>query len=269
VLLLSGSKDSFSLTKYLKFYEIPIDFSDNVSLLYDEDTELEAFTLERSLIALKGSFVKTTSIYEFSLLENPYSVNLRDVVVFVNDENKSKIILDNLWALENQGYLITCNNKIKSKGQIKVISFPSDELCDINISLSIIRKISSSVNNERSKGLIKELESINNLDQWLISKIQEIDFNSEILLSPVYYPAITLMSKILNKNVRKFYEMPSSNMVSFITTGADAVIVRKKEFELRSSGKNVKEVLLDIDPLLAPIYLVLMTYLFKQLKGGL
>ena len=267
--LLSSPKDSFSLSKYLKFYDIPINFPENLSILYDEDTELEAFTLERSLIALKGSLVKSINIYEFSLLENPYSINLKDVVIFVNDENKSRIILDNLWALENQGYLITCNNKIKSKGQIKLISFPSDELCDVNLSLSIVKKISSLVNNQRSKDLIKELESINNLDQWLISKIQEIDFNSELFLSPIYYPSITLMSKMLNRNVKRFYELPSSNSISFITTGADALVIRKREFELRSSGKNVKEVLLDIDPLLAPIYLVLMTYLFKQLNGGL
>jgi len=269
VFLLPSPKDSFSLSRYLKFYDIPINFSENISLLYDEDTELEAFTLERSLIALKGSFVKSINIYEFSLLENAYSVNFKDVVIFVNDENKSRIILDNLWALENQGYLITCNNKIKSKGQIRVFSFPSDELCNVNLSLSIIKKVSNLVNNERSKDLIKELNNLNNLDQWLISKIREIDFQSEFFLSPVYYPAITIMSKILNRNVKRFYELPSSSNITFITTGADALIIRKKEFELRSSGKNVKEVLLDIDPLLAPIYLTLMTYLFKQLNGGL
>lgn len=266
--LLSSSKDSPSITKLLKFYDIPLEPSENEVILYDEDTELQAFTLERSLIALRGTYVKSISIYDFSLLENPYSVSSANVLIFVNDENKSRIILDNVWALENKGTLITCNPRIKSKGKIKVFSLPSDELCNINLSLSLIRKVSTSINNERSKDLIKELENLNNLDEWLVSKIHEIDFQGEFFLSPVYFPAITVIERTLGKEVKKFYEIPSTDNLIFITTGVDALVVRKREFELRSSGKNVKEVLLDIDPLLAPIYLTLMTYLFKQLKGG-
>ncbi|WP_369609133.1 hypothetical protein [Sulfurisphaera javensis] len=264
---MSSIKDSFSISKMIKIYDVPIDFSESVSLIYDEDTELEAITLERSLIALKSTFVKSVNIYDFSFLENPYSGNFKDVIIFVNDENKAKIILDNVWALENKGYLITCNSKIKGKGQVNVLHFSPDELCEVNVSLSLLKKVSSFINNERSKDLLRELNSLDNLNEWILSKVKEINFNSEIFLSPVFFPAITLMSKILDKNVKRFYEKPSSKDVIFITTGVDAIVVRKREFELRNSNLNVKEILLDIDPLLAPIYLILMTYLFKRVNG--
>ncbi|BFI75126.1 hypothetical protein YN1HA_12240 [Sulfurisphaera ohwakuensis] len=266
--MLSSFKDSFSISKKINFYNIPVEIPENLTLVYDEDTELEAFTLERSIISLKGTFVKSVSLYEFSFLENPYSGSFKDIVVFVNDDNKARIILDNIWALENIGYLITCNSKIKGKGNIKVLYF-SDELCEINVSLSLIRKVATEVNNKRAEDIIKELENINSLNQWLLMKLNEINFDKEIFLSPIFFPALTLMRKYLNKDVKRFYDIPTSKDLIFITSGVDSIIVRKREFELRNSMFNVREILLDIDPLLAPIYLILMTYLFKRVKGGL
>lgn len=251
----------------IRFYNIPLDFSDNVTIIYDEDTELIAFTLERSLISLRETFVKSVSVYEFSFLENPYSGNFKDVIIVVNDENKSRTILDNTWALQNRGFLLTCNDKIKSKGDVKVLNFQG-ELCEVSLSLSLLRKVAYQGNNIRAKDIIKELDSLSTIDNWLLTKLNDIDFNADLFLSPVFYPAITLMSKILNKNIHKYFEIPEGKKVVFLTTGVDSIIVRKREFEMRNSNLDVKEVIVDIDPLLAPIYLILMTYLFKRVNGG-
>lgn len=264
--MLPSPNKSPSISKLIKFYDIPVEFTDNLTLIYDEDTELEASVLERALIALKGVFVKSVSIYDFSFLENPYTETLKNVVIFVNDENKSKLILDNTWALNNAGYLFTCNNKIKAKGNIQVFTF-SDELCEVNLALSLLKKVVSKYSNERGKRLLEEINDLTSLDSWLLEKLKDIDFNTEIFLSPVFFPALGIMRKLLNKEIKRFYDLASSNNLTFITTGVDYIVVRKREFELRSS-KSVKEVMIDVDPLIAPIYLILLTYLFKQVKGG-
>ncbi|TRM84531.1 hypothetical protein DJ526_11995, partial [Sulfolobus sp. A20-N-G8] len=51
-----------------------------------------------------------------------------------------------------------------------------------------------------------------------------------------------------------------------ITTGVDAYMMRRISSYLRANGKNVKEVLLDTDPLMAPIYLSMILFYLKEVK---
>jgi hypothetical protein len=58
--------------------------------------------------------------------------------------------------------------------------------------------------------------------------------------------------------------MNFSNDANIIYTGVDSIPMRRISFELRKKGKKVKEILLDVEPLLAPIYLSLMTYYMME-----
>ncbi|AAY80356.1 hypothetical protein [Sulfolobus acidocaldarius] len=268
---MSLPENSFTLKNKVKFYDPEVSLTGNVSLVYSENSELEAYTVHRALSSLTGRTIRLVNLYDFLFFESPY-VDSRDYILgIIHDRNQITEFLDTAWALENHGALITCLSNVKSKGMIQLFNY-NDELCEINIALSLLRKISELSNDKRSREISKELEEINSLEDWLKEKIKETKLGREIILSPVFAPARHLINKFLSVNVWLYNDEHIPNQqkeVQFITTSADILVTRRKENELRSNGINVKETLLDVDPILAPIYLTLLTYLFKEVKGGL
>jgi aryl carrier-like protein len=184
------------------------------------------------------------------------------VIFFINDQNESREILDNAWALNLEGYLFSCN-EIKPKGKIEVIRFKG-EMCEVNLSLSILYSEVSSIKGVRANRILKELD-FSDIDDFLAEKSKEIDLSlPQIILSPILLPSRYFVEKNLNKDVKDYYSMNFSNDANIIYTGVDSIPMRRISFELRKKGKKVKEILLDVEPLLAPIYLSLMTYYMME-----
>ncbi len=242
----------------IKSINLPKDFS---VIAYGKGMELPAYTLERSIINLEGRIVKTVPIHELILMEDSYADSGK-VIFFVNDQNESREVLDNTWALNLEGYLFSCS-EIKPKGKIEVISFKQD-LCEINLSLSILYTKASSSNGVREKRILKDLD-FSDIDEFLSEKSNEIDLSlQDIILSPILLPSRYFVEKNLNKDVKDYYSMNFSNDANIIYTGVDSIPMRRISFELRKKGKKVKEVLLDVEPLLAPIYLSLISYYMME-----
>ncbi|MEJ2771365.1 MULTISPECIES: hypothetical protein [unclassified Stygiolobus] len=257
-------KDRFSLN----LFSIPFlsSIGSDFTIVYNRKSELEAFTLYRALSQLSEKVVRLVNLYDFLFSEKPYA-DVNNVIAFLHDKNDVIPFLDSMWSLGGEGYLITCNvdmKKEKGKGDVEILS-KEGELCEIETSLSLLKEISSINKNKRSEEILKELNSLNTLEEWLKEKVKEVDFNGLIVLSPLLLPARNLMQKYLNTEIKSHEDfLGSSNTYTFITTGADVLTVRRMEFELRAKGKNVREIIFDVDPLLAPVYLSILTYLFKQ-----
>ena len=255
-------KDGISLNLFSLPFISSIDTT--FTVVYDRKSELEAFTLYRSLSQLGEKLVRVTNLYDFLFNEKPYA-SVNNIVAFLNDINDVMPFLDEVWSLGGKAFLVTCNVDLKkSKGDVEVIS-RKGELCEIETSLSVVKEVANMTKNKRSEDLLKELNSLNTLTDWLKSKLQEIKFDGVVVLSPILLPARGFMQRYLGREIKSHEDsLEGYSDYTFITTGGDLITVRKLEFELRSKGKKVKEYIFDVDPLLAPIYLSLLTYLFKQ-----
>ena len=242
----------------VKSINLPKDFS---IIAYGKGMELPAYTLERSIINLEGRVVKTVPIHELTLVEDAYAEPGK-ILLFINDQNESREVLDNTWALNLEGYLFSCDD-IKPKGKVEVFSFKQD-LCEVNLSLSILYTEASLIKGVRSNRILEELD-FSDIDDFLAEKSKELDLSlPEIVLSPILLPSRYFVEKNLNKDVKDYYSVNFLSDANIIYTGVDSIPMRRISFELRRKGKKVKEVLLDVEPLLAPIYLSLMTYYMME-----
>ncbi|BCU68981.1 hypothetical protein [Stygiolobus caldivivus] len=264
---MSFPKNGFSLNLFPLPFLSSVDSS--YTVVYTRRSELEAFTLYRTLSQLSEKTVRLIDLYNFLFSERPYT-DSDNIIAFLNDKNDVIPFLDSMWSLGGRGYLITCNVDLKKgKGNVELIT-RNGELCEIETSLSIVKGIAGTTKGKRSEELLNELNSINTLAEWLKEKLGEMTFDGIIVLSPILLPARWLMEKYLNTEVKGHEDfLGTGGAYIFITTGGDVLTVRRMEFELRSNGKSVKEYTFDVDPLLAPIYLSLLTYLFKQPAGVL
>ncbi|AWR96692.2 hypothetical protein DFR86_03385 [Acidianus sulfidivorans JP7] len=230
-------------------------------IAYGKGMELPAYTLERSIINLKGNFVKTVSLHELIFLEEAYSSDIDNVLIFLNDVNEAREFLDTSWALNVKGEIITCSD-IKPKGNISVFKF-SSEMCEVNLALSLLNSIAKSSNSPRGRRIINEMD-FSDLDSFLDEKSKEIDlsFNS-FVLSPILSPAKYSLEKNLGKDIKEYNDINFYDSI-IMYTGVDSMIMRRIYFELKKEGKKVKEFILDVEPLFAPIYLSLISYYIKE-----
>ncbi len=257
--LLSLPEDSFGVIGLLRPPKISLPaFS---TIVYGYGMELPAFTLARGYVALSGEPVKLLGVYDFTFLDSPYTEN-SEVVFFVNDEAELKDLENVVKTLGIRGTLLTCGGK---KFPLRTQVFEGD-LCEINLALSTLSWLTK-FSSPRSKHISEELDT-SDLKDWISSKLQDVDPSLDLVISPVLLPSITLLKQNLGKKVKPFYEKDFSDS-NVLYTGVDSLIGKRVAYELRNQGKRVKEVLLDTDPLTAPIYLSIMSYIFKiRTKGS-
>jgi hypothetical protein len=67
----------------------------------------------------------------------------------------------------------------------------------------------------------------------------------------------------LGKVVKTYYDTNFSNS-SLIYTGIDTLVMRRILFKLKKKNLSIKEILLDTEPLMAPIYLTIISYILKR-----
>ncbi len=257
--VLQFPKDSSSLISKIKPKELPL--GDYALVAYGRGMELPAFTYERARIELEGKVVKVVPLHEMLFLEDAYT-DEKDVLVLANDQSEVKEALDNLWSLGVKADLLTCGN-VEGKGNVNVIQI-KEELCEVNLSLSMLRSIVGLSQSPRAKRLLEEME-LPDLKEWAEKKAQEIDQELDVVLSPVLMPARYLVEENLGRNVKTYYDTNFYNS-NVIFTGLDALVMRRISFQLRAKSMKVKEVLLDVDPLMAPIYLSIISYIIKLNK---
>lgn len=246
----------------IKKLEIPIPLK---KIAYGADMELPAITLQRALINLRSEIIEAIPVYEFSLLQTPY-IDIKGIALFVNDETEVKEALDSAWATNVNGILYTCNDRVKGKGNIKDIHIKSDPFCQINLALSLVYSVAKFTVNPRAEKLSSDLEDLSDIPSWAEGKIKELEDLREykkIILSPIFYPAKNLLRKILNMQVELYNETTLDDSV-VVYSGADYIYGRRIIFYLRMNNKKVKEFVLDTDPILSPIYLVLLAHFLKS-----
>lgn len=257
--LLSLPEDSSSVIDQLRPPKISLpSFS---TIVYGYGMELPAYTLARGYVALTGESVKLLGVYDFTFLDSPYSEN-KEVVFFVNDDSELRDLENVVKSLNVRGTLLTCGQR---KFTLKTLGSEGD-LCEVNLALSSLSWLTR-FPSSRSKHLSEELD-MSDLREWIDGKIQEIDPSLDLVVSPVLLPSLTLLRRNLGKKVKPFYENDFSDS-NVVYTGVDTLIGKRTAFQLRNQGKKVREVLLDTDPLTAPIYLSIMSYIFKiRTKGS-
>ncbi|MEM1627228.1 MAG: hypothetical protein QXV69_08180 [Sulfolobaceae archaeon] len=260
-------KNSSDLIKSIKITEvqIPLDIS---FILYSREGILPAYTLYRVLPLINSNTVHIIELYEglFSLL--PYLEVKGNIFLFSNDLNEIKEFIDTNWALEQSSIIFSCSEIKGIKGKVIVNSF-NEPLCEINISLSILFSLARSSQNPRLIRLREEISNLSDLEEWIISKLNNfsISNNTEIVLSPIFKPAEIFIDSIIGLKVSSLDREPKQDELIIVYTTAESTLVRRYEMRALKRGKKFKEFLLDVDPILAPVYLIILIS-YAKLAGG-
>ncbi|WP_229569289.1 hypothetical protein [Saccharolobus caldissimus] len=260
--LLQQSKDRFSVKDFIKIFTVSIP-SEGV-IVYGKGFELPAYTLERGLSSLRGKIVKISNIFDFLLIQNPYS-EIPNVIAFLGNDNELYELVSGLQTLGLNGTIYYCGKtNVKPRSESISINSIDQPLCEINLSLSVLKSLVRN-STEREKRISEELSNFSDLDEWIKEKSKIFDLGLPILLSPIMIPAKSYIQG-LGLNVLDYFDMNILSDVQLVYTGADMHTIRKIAFSLRSSGKRVKEILIDVDPLMAPIYLSMILFYLKGIK---
>ncbi|WP_338603668.1 hypothetical protein V6M85_04795 [Sulfolobus tengchongensis] len=258
--LLQQPEDSTSLRKLIKF--LKMDLSRLEVIVYGRNSELPAFTLSRAFSTLRNKIIMITNIYDFLFLQNPY-VEISKVIAFTEDENELRELIDNLGNLGVDGDIYYCGST-NIKPRYNYISlFSLDKIfCEINLSLSILKSLTGG-NTERERRIKDQLSDLTDLDNYIRDKAKAFNLDLPMLLSPIMTPTKSFLEK-LGLSVSTYFDIKILDGVQVVYSGVDMHIMRRIIFSLRSEGKKVNEILLDVDPLLAPIYLSMIMFYLKK-----
>ncbi|WP_048050138.1 hypothetical protein [Saccharolobus islandicus] len=259
--LLQQSEDSTSIRKLVKF--LNINFPQIDLIVYGRGLELPSFTLARALSSLKNKIISTLNIYDFLFIYNPY-VEVSNVVAFTGDENELRELLDGLESLRIRGSIYHCGvTDIKPRYNLISINSLDKTFCEINLSLSILKVLSNNKNTMREKRILDQLNDLSDLDDYVKNYAKVFNPDLPILLSPVMLPAKSFLES-LGINVSSYFDTKILDGAQIVYTGVDMYITRRMIFSLKSKGKKVTDVLIDVDPLLAPIYLSMIMFYLKK-----
>uniref|UniRef100_D0KUY1 Uncharacterized protein n=1 Tax=Saccharolobus solfataricus (strain 98/2) TaxID=555311 RepID=D0KUY1_SACS9 len=254
------SEDSTSIKKLVRFFNI--NFPQMDLIVYGRGLELPAFTLGRALSSLKNKMINVLNIYDFLFICNPY-IEVSNVVAFTGDENELRDLLDGLESLRVNGRIYFCGiTNIKPRYNFVSITSFDKSFCEINLSLSIL-KILSNDNIKREKMILDQLNDISDLDDYVKNYANVFSLDQPILLSPIMLPAKSFLES-LGVNVSSYFDTKILDSVQIVYTGVDMHIIKRVIFSLRSKGKKVTDILIDADPLLAPIYLSMIMFYLKK-----
>ncbi|MEM3222074.1 MAG: hypothetical protein QXQ97_06840, partial [Saccharolobus sp.] len=176
-------KDSPSLRKLIKLINVSI--PNRVDLIvYGKGLELPAFTAENYFSTIKSSIIKISNVYELLIMEIPY-VEISNIIGFLGDEKELYELLNGLESLRISGIIYFCGkNNLKPRTNLISIYNVDQTLCEINLSLSILKSLIS-YKTERERRLGEQLTDLSDLDDWVKEKAKQFDSSLPILLSPL------------------------------------------------------------------------------------
>ena len=212
------------------------------ALVYSRNSKLQATVLSRVLTSLTNSYVFPISLNEFSLFVAPY-VEIRRVWAFV-DNNDDLIRLSHLvtaLGLEAETF--------GPKGVSADHQF--DDAYQLTSLISALKAIVERFKDNKRVEAIKQSLDTEGIEEYLTKKKEEIG-DREPVVSQVFYPANEYLG------IKTAFEEPNSRSVALLTNEADVITVRKRALELRRSGYDVKEVMINVDPAISPIYLLFL-----------
>ncbi|AOL17065.1 hypothetical protein BFU36_10515 [Sulfolobus sp. A20] len=261
--MLQQPKDSFSIKDSIKIFKLKIPSNTDI-IVFGKGQELPAYTLKNALVSIKGNYIEISNIYDFLFLESPYT-DISRILGFLGDENELHDLVSGMQALGIGGVIYFCGRtNYKPSTSIIELRVLDIKLCEINVSLSLLNTISED-KNKREISLIQQINDLSDLENWIKTKSREFDLNLHLILSPIMSPAKSFLERI-GHNVSTYFDKIILTDSQIITTGVDAYMMRRISSYLRANGKNVKEVLLDTDPLMAPIYLSMILFYLKEVK---
>ncbi len=212
------------------------------AIVYSRNSKLQAVVLSRVLNSLLMSFVPTVPLSEFNLFVAPYAE------------------LSYVWAfIDNQDDLTRFTHVAKSLNVEATVFSPKGVKADVEfdepyVLTSAVETIKAVLKNHPSSKRAETLWSAltpEGIEDYLRTKLVEIG-DREPLVSPVFEPANEYIG------IKSAFEEPSRKEVAIVASSADNLIVRKRTFELMRRGFSTKEVLIDVDPAIAPIYLLFL-----------
>jgi len=261
--VLQQPKDSFNIKDSIKTFKLKIP-NDTDIILFGKGQELPAYTLKNAFISLKEKYIEITNVYDFLFLESPYT-DLSRIVGFLGDENELRDLVNGMQALGIGGVIYFCGRtNYKPSANIVELRVMDIKLCEINLSLSLLSSISEG-KNKREMSLLQQINDLSDLENWIKAKSKEFDLNLRLILSPIMSPAKSFLENV-GLNVSTYFDKIILTDSQIITTGVDVHMMRRIASYLRANGKNAKEVLLDTDPLIAPIYLSMILFYLKEIK---
>jgi hypothetical protein len=223
--------------------------------------------IARSIYSFTERIVPIFNLYEFLFNIAPY-VNISDsdnILLFSNEASEIREFIDTIWSLNLKSIIYTCSNEnLKGKGGVEVIKF-DEPLCEVRMGLSLLKSILLNQKNKRAERILSEISDFTDLEQWIKTKVNNLRGITQLILSPNFLPSKFILSDLGIKAL-EFNEIPVETEVYVVYSGGEMVLARRIEFNLLKLGKKINEILIDVDPILAPLYLILI-FIYIKIVG--
>jgi len=259
-------KNSSDIIKSIKITELKLPHEISY-ILYSREGILPAYTLYR-VLPLLDTTAHIVELYEGLFSIFPYIEIKGNIFLFSNDLNEIKEFIDTNWALNQESVIFSCVEVKNLKGNVVTYKF-DEPLCEINISLSLLFSLLKNSQNPRLVRIREEISDLSDLEDWIKEKLKEIPFSksTEIVLSPVFKPAEIFIESTLGYSVSSIEREPKGDELLIVYTTAESIPIRRYEMGILKKGKRFREFLFDVDPILAPIYLIILIS-YAKLAGG-
>ena len=211
-------------------------------IVYSRRFTVTGRVLARAFSALSGSLVPAYEVDEFLFFVAPYVEGLGTVYAFLDSEDDVRRIDDISRVLGIRVLKFAPGNV---KGDVNL-----EEPLVLDSAVRSLKAIAKRFPGRRSETLLSSLAPAG-ITEYVRSKREEIG-DREVVVSPVFFPANEILG------IKTVFDNPEKSEVAVVTTTADNLVARRKLFELIRSGRRAKEVVIDVDPIVAPIYLLLV-----------
>jgi len=238
----------------------PLDISSKPDfIIYDDFGRLSAFTYARALASLFFYSPRIFDVNEFILNIAPY-VEPGKVVGFLTDTDNVIRLTDTLRFTGFSTDLFTSSlpeGLERRGGDLNLTLFEPKSLGAVSLSLSVVLSLCKKAQlTPRVKRIIDQLLDLSDLHDWLNSLGEGIKPSEyQVILSPTMEPSLAYLKNAgLDVKTVANYNILINSLI--IYNGSDMMIMRRVRTMI-SKKSEVKEILLDADPILAPSYLTL------------
>ncbi len=227
-------------------------------IVYDDGGSLPAFTYARAISSLLYSPPRIFNVHEFNYMIAPYCEGPH-VVAFLENEDNVVRLTDTLRYLGSHIDLFASSlpqGLERKGGDLSVIRFEADKFGVVSLSFSILLTMSGLSKTPRTQRITEQVSDLNDLEDWLNTLGENVNPRDyQVVLSPIMEPASFYLRRGgLNVKTMENYDILVNSLI--IYNGLDMMIMRKV-INMFSRDIKVKEMLIDTDPLLAPLYLTL------------
>jgi len=243
VFLLRVPQEGVALSS-LKSMELHIDLPQII--LFEGKMELPAYVALRAMSYL-GLDVTTMELYEFLFSWLPYNDPKGRILLLAEEERKE--FLDAAKTMNLKYDILQCTENLT--------------LCDLSLSLSLLKLTLKNARDPRSARLLEQLNDLRDLDEWAQEKVNPIsDQPSSLVLSPVLKPAKRSVSHYSGIQAMDMWDHVRQGSV-LLYTGVDSHLARR---ELSRRKEYVNSILIDSDPVLAPLYATIVAIKLPKLN---